>query len=539
MLSSRGGLRFRVKGWIGDDEFKQLLQFSRYVGRFPGYAVFEIDIDRMRRNGYDWKDVLAILESLDVPEEDLALIKNEFVESKKVIVYLGSDGWLRIRSRVFLKEIIRELGFYLPYDRVRREYRAPPFQYKKIVEHFRSKGLIVEDKLGLLDNADLNREIRFLGELRPYQKEALQAWVEAGYQGIIALPTGAGKTVIADAAIAHLRKRTLVVVYTREHVLQWVESLRKFTSAGNLVGAYYGDEKRLSPITVTTYQTAFRKVDLFAPLFSLLVFDEVHHLPADKFRRIATRMPAPYRLGLSATVEREDGKHEELFPLLGNIVYKTTPGELTKKGYLAPYVIKRVKVELTPEEKKEYEKLRRTYMVLTRGASFNEVLARAKKGDPNAIQAIRVHAEMRNIIQYSESKLREVEKIIKNELSRGAKIIVFTQYKKQAEEIASRVGGLLLHGGLDKRRREQILREFKSMKSGVLVVTTVGDEGLDIPDADVGILVSGTGSPRQFLQRLGRLLRPKNGKQARLYEVIVAGTSEEFQSKKRRRISGF
>ncbi|MCE4625083.1 MAG: DEAD/DEAH box helicase [Desulfurococcales archaeon] len=528
--------RFRVKKWLENEEFRRLLDIARYLGRIDGYSIFEIDPERIERSGYTIDDVRALLSSVDgIVEEDVEAVLSFLAESKKVTIRLGEDGWLRIGGRIRLKPLIAELGLYLPYDRETREYKAPAHLYRKLVEHFRSKGLVVEDKVGLLEGRNLPRKVEFKGELRPYQEEALKAWRESGYRGIIALPTGAGKTVIAIAGIAELSKYTLVVVYTVEHIRQWSEAIAKFSNAGGLVGAYYGGEKRIAPITITTYQTAFRKVRLFAPLFPLIIFDEAHHLPADKFRAIATGMPAPYRLGLSATPERPDGRHEELFPLLGGVIYRTTPGELTRQGYLAPFKVRRVKVEMEPDERKRYEQLRRRYQLLAAGRTFQELLDAAKRGDPTAIEALRVNAQMRNLIQYSEAKLKAVNEIVRKELAKGSKIIVFTQYRKQAEEIAKRVGGLLLHGGLDKRRRVRILETFKRMKSGVLVLTTVGDEGLDIPDANVGILVSGTSSPRQFIQRLGRLLRPSPGKrEAILYEVVMAGTSEEFQSRKRR-----
>ncbi len=537
MYSTTSKLRFRVKGWISDEDFKRLVEFSRYIGRREGYSIFELDFVRMKRNGLLDEDVLAILSSIPgIPEEDRSLIEEYFRERKKVIVYLAGDRWIRIRSKVYLKEILSELGIYIPYDREKKEYKAPAHLYKLIVDKLKEKNLYVVDKINLLNEGSLPRKMEFKGTLRPYQEKALEAWRNSGYRGIIALPTGAGKTVIAIAGIAELGKKTLIVVYTKEHVKQWYEAIRKFSDAAGMVGLYYSEEKKISPITITTYQTAFRKLNMFATVFPLIIFDEAHHLPADKFRAIALGMPAPYRLGLSATVEREDGKHVELFPLLGGIVFKTSPGELTKQGYLAPYVIKRIKVELLPDEKKLYTRLKKQYVFFSRGLPFNEVLARAKKGDPDAIAAIRLHAKMRDIVQYSEAKLKAAEKIIRSELEKGSKIIVFTQYRKQAEEIAKRTGALLLHGGIEKRKRLTVLDRFKKIKSGVLVVTTVGDEGLDIPDANVGIFVSGTSSPRQFIQRLGRLLRPKDGKQAVLYEIVVSGTSEEYQSRKRRRI---
>jgi len=534
-------VRFRVRGWLDKEDYNTLTTIARYIGRGVGYSIFELDPDRIEKNGLTPDDVLAVLNSIEeIDHDDLERLREILEDAKKVWIEMGPDGWLRIRSKIYLKPIIAELGINLPYSREEKAYRAPPHLYAALVELFRSKGLIVEDELGLFPpKASLPRKITFRGTLRPYQEEALRAWRENGYRGIIVLPTGAGKTVVGIAAIAELNVRTLVVVVTKEQVKQWIEAIRRFTDAGAMVGAYYSDEKRLSPITVTTYQTAYRKVKLFSKHFSLLILDEAHHLPADKFRTIATYMAAPFRMGLSATIEREDGKHVEIFPLLGGVVYHTSPGELTRQGYLAPYTIRTRKVKLRPAEKRKYDELRRKYHKLAAGRTFQEVLEAARKGDPSALEAVRVHHKMKEIVQYSEAKLDEAEKIIREELAKGSKIIVFTQYKRQAEELAKRVGGLLLHGGIPKSRRERVLDQFRRMKSGVLVVTTVGDEGLDIPDANVGVFVSGTGSPRQFIQRLGRLLRPKqDGKSAVLYEIVMAGTSEEYQSRKRRMLRG-
>lgn len=537
MYSSKERIQFKVCKWIDNDTFKELLEFSEYVGRRGGCSYFEIDPVKMWRSDLKMIDVYRKLSEIDgVDPEDLEKIHGLAVKESTVQIYLHDDGLLRIKSDMYLKPILSKLGIYLPYDRGERAYKAPAHLYRRLVELFQSQGLTVDDRINLL-NKKIPRKISFLGKLRPYQEEALEAWKRNNRLGVIALPTGAGKTVVAIAGMVEASVYTLVVVYTKEHVKQWIDSIKRFTDADGLVGAYYGDEKRIAPITVTTYQTAFKKVKLFAPMFSLLVIDEAHHLPADKFRVIATRMPAPYRMGLSATIEREDGKHEEIFPLIGGIVYHSTPGELARKGYLAPYKIITVKVRLKGDEKERYEKLRREYQALARGRTFQEVLEAAKKGDPTAIEALRRHAEMRSIIQMSETKLREVEKLAKREAEKGNKVIIFTQYKKQAEEIAKRVNGVILHGDMDGRDRFRALERFKSMDKGILVVTTVGDEGLDIPDANVGILVSGTGSSRQFLQRLGRLLRPSPGKKsAVLYEVIVEGTSEEYQSRRRRRL---
>ena len=531
------GPRFRVRGWLGEDEFRSLLRFARYLGRGDGAALFEVDPDRMDRSGLTPEDVVSAISSLEgVPGEDLEEVRSQLLASREVRVWYEPGGWLLLSSeRVYLKDHLEGLEARPVYDRKRRAFRARAYLYRDVVEHLRSRGLVVRDEIGLLGGAArLPREVKFQGQLRPYQQEALEAWLSNGGRGVIALPTGAGKTVIAIAALARLGVRTLVVVYTKEHIAQWVDAIRKFSNSGALVGAYYSEEKALRPITVTTYQTAYRRLDDFAARFALVVFDEAHHLPADKFRAIAMGLPAPYRLGLSATVEREDGKHVEIFPIVGGIVYHTTPGQLTREGYLAPFRIIRVPVPLPRDLQREYQKLRRQYQALARGRRFEEVLAAMRQGDPYAMEALRVHARMRSLVYENPAKLDEVERIVREELSKGSKIIVFTQYRRQAEELARRLNAYLIHGELDAQKRRRALQEFRQAPSGVLVVTTVGDEGLDIPDANVGILVSGTGSRRQFLQRLGRLLRPAPGKKAVLYEIVSAGTPEEYQSRKRR-----
>jgi len=530
----RSRQKYSNEGWLSDDEFKELLGFSNYLGRDHWRAYFELDLYKAKRNGYDIRDILVVLRSFEERlGGDVIEYLEELVDEELKVEVRLENSTLYVSSKQQLKPFFQELGYIPAYDRDRRAFKLKPYKYAEVVSELRKRGYRVEDKVGLL-SSKLPRKLSFKGNLRDYQEEALAAWRGRGHRGVIALPTGAGKTVVAVAAIAELNAPTLIVVYTKEQVAQWLRFLREFSDSEGLIGAYYGDEKRLAPITVTTYQTAYKKLEVFAPRFSLLVVDEAHHLPAEKFKAIAIGMPAPYRLGLSATIEREDGKHEEIFPLMGGVVYHSTPGELAGKGYLAPYIIKTIRVELDPKTRREYERLRTEYRRLSGGRSFDEVLAAARRGDPTALEALRIHAKIKSIVQANEEKLREAERIARMELERGSKIIVFTQYKSQAEELARRLKAYLLHGGLDATRRRLVLEAFRRAPSGVLVVTTVGDEGLDIPDANVGILVSGTGSRRQFIQRLGRLLRPRPGKKAILYEIITARSSEELQARKRR-----
>ncbi len=450
------------------------------------------------------------------------------------MIYLRSSGRLGDIYTRYLRDI-------LWYDRKYRAFVTWPYKYVDTVMALRRAGITdITDLTGLDKHVKAAEgvrdfEIRFTGELRDYQEEALSRWLKNKNSGIIALPTGAGKTIVGAAAIAEVGVRTLIVAATKEQVRQWREKILQFTDATpSMIGLYYSDEKRKAPITITTYQSATRKLMEFVSDYPLLIIDEVHHLPAKTFRIIATGMPSPFRMGLSATPEREDGEHERLFPLMGGIIYYISPATLAEKGYLAKYEIKTIKVELTPQEKKRYNELRKKYRALVGSSTFEEVLEAVRRGDRRAREALKVHQEMIKIAQQSEAKVRKAIEIINEELEKGSKIIVFAQYVDLAKRIASEVGGFLLTGSTEPSRRKIILERFKRVRSGVLVVTTVGDEGIDIPDASVGIIIAGTGSRRQFIQRLGRLLRPAPGKIARLYEIISKGTSEEHQSRRRR-----
>lgn len=219
---------------------------------------------------------------------------------------------------------------------------------------------------------------------------------------------------------------------------------------------------------------------------------------------------------------------------MGGLIYFKTPQELIQKGFLAPFEIIQVKVELTPQEKLEYNKLLNKFRSLAKGRKVSQLLELVKKGEEDAVEAIKVYNELKKLTNLAKKKVEKVKEIVEKE--KGNKILIFTQYVEQAEEIANLLKAFLITGKMSKSERERVLSVFKGIKSGVLVLTTVGDEGLDIPDANVGIIVTGTGSRRQFIQRLGRLLRPSNGKKARLYELVTKGTAEEYQAVKRKEI---
>lgn len=531
-------VRFYISRWLSRDEYEDLLRIGDYIGRINNKSVFRINFDKIMRENLSYNEVLELIENYNgiIPEIDKTKLRKELEKRRSVEIYWDGSR-IVLRPHFYLGDIYRKIRDKINYDKKRRMFFVKPIYFFDVKKELSQMGVYIIDKTNIPLEAKLNFTISLKISLRPYQKEAVKQWLKTK-RGIIALPTGAGKTVIAIAAIAELNVRTLIVTFTKDQMFQWKDMILKYTNLTyDKIGLYYGDEKRLGPITITTYQTAFRHIVKISPMFSLLVIDEVHHLPADKFKYIAMNAIAPYRLGLSATVVREDGKHEELFPLMGGIVYWKTANELANEGYLANYIIKTIYVDLTREEKKQLREFLILYRKFSKGRKFQELLEAAKKGDRSAINALRVHSRIKQIVQKSKEKIKTVEKIVRRELSKGSKIIVFTQYVDQAKELAERLGALLLIGEMNGFERKRTLERFRNMESGVLVVTTVGDEGLDIPDANIGIIVTGTGSRRQFIQRLGRLLRkgPDKGV-AVLYEIVTKGSSEEYQSKKRRKI---
>ena len=531
-------IRFHISKWLSREEYEDLLRISDYIGRINGKSVFRLNINKIMKEGLTYDDVLELIDTYGgyISEYNRNMLREELRERRSVEIYWENTRII-LKPNFYLGDLYRKIKDKIEYDKRRRVFIIKPIYFFEVKNELERNNVYVIDRTGIPSEAKLYFSIKLKTSLRPYQEEALNKWLETK-RGIIALPTGAGKTIIAIAAITLLGVRTLIVTFTKDQMFQWRDMFLKYTDITyDKIGLYYGDEKRLGPITITTYQTAYRHVARISPMFTLLVIDEVHHLPADKFKYIALNTIAPYRLGLSATVVREDGKHEELFPLMGGIVYWKNAGELASEGYLANYVIRTVYVDLTREEKKQLRELIILYRKFARGRKFQEILAAARKGDENAINALKIHSRIKQIVQKSREKIKAVEKIVNRELSRGSKIIIFTQYVDQAKEIAERLNALLLIGEMNSLERKKTLEKFRNMNKGVLVVTTVGDEGLDIPDANIGIIVTGTGSRRQFIQRLGRLLRRGEGKEtAILYEIITRGSSEEYQAKKRKSI---
>jgi len=408
--------------------------------------------------------------------------------------------------------------------------------YKKITEYLNGKNIKYDDRvLDLLPLSDLPK---IKVKLRDYQFEAIENWC-LEKMGSIVLPTGAGKTIIGLKIIEIVNSPTLIIVPTLDLIKQWTEILsRNFDiEIGNIGGGI----ENIQPITVSTYDSAYIKAPWIGNKFLLIVFDEVHHLPAPSYRLIAETFVAPYRLGLTATIEREDHLEQDFPYLIGKSTFQITAKELAENKYLANYIIERKKTFMSSEEYLKYKESMTTYHTCLKkiGLKMNsnnafKRLIMMSTNNPMARRALVARNNAIDIALNSRSKMDEIRKILGE--NKDIKTIIFTQHNKLVYEISNDFLIPFITHKSSKEEREDVLTGFKDGRYKAIVTSKVLDEGIDVPDAQLGILVSGTGSSREFIQRLGRLLRPKNdNNEARLIEIVSSGTSETVTSERRHR----
>ena len=378
--------------------------------------------------------------------------------------------------------------------------------------------------------------------LRDYQQKALDMWIKAGKRGCIVLPTGSGKTIIGVKAVEVINSASLVVVPTIDLMDQWTSVLSKYFSnikIGNLGGGL--DD--IQAITVCTYDSAYIRAPNIGNKFALIIFDEVHHLAAPGYRSIAEQFASPFRLGLTATIEREDNLHKD-FPRLvgGGIVFEAHASDLAKNKHLSSFEIERRHVDMLPDEVEEYKRNIATYQTslmkmglkMNYSDSFRKLIMMSGRSTI-ARQAVLARNKAMDIALNSKSKIEELREILSE--NKGRKTIIFTQHNKLVYKISNQFLIPFITYKSTKAERQDALQGFKDGKYTALVTSKVLDEGVDVPDAEIGIILSGTGSSREFIQRLGRLLRPKpfsNGK-AKLIEIVSSGTREMGTSAKRKR----
>lgn len=419
------------------------------------------------------------------------------------------------------------------YDEKLRSYVGLPYKYRDVLDYFRASGVEVEDHV--MDPLPFPSVSEPKVKLREYQERSLEAWKSAGRRGVIVLPTGAGKTIIGIKAIGELKVSTLIVVPTVDLLGLWRSSIARHL--GVAAGQLGGGEESLSGITITTYDSLYSRADSIGNRFYLVIFDEVHHLPSPGYAEAAQLLASPYRMGLTATPEREDGRHRLLPDLVGQIVIRVSPSELRGR-YLADYEVKRVYVSLTDEEYSRYLELRqrlsrdldRLGLKLRSLDDFHRLLSLAAR-DRVARDAVEAWHESLRIAVNSEAKLEKLREILADH--RDDKVFVFTRDTEMAYKISRRFLIPAITYKTPKDERRAILEGFNKGVYRAIVASTVLDEGIDVPDANVAVVVGGYGTPRQLIQRLGRILRPKDGKTATLIELVTRGTVDYRISRRR------
>ncbi|WP_194916367.1 DNA repair helicase XPB [Catenulispora rubra] len=421
-----------------------------------------------------------VLETTDVP------VLEEVVRHKKVQPLIGArldEHTIRVHpsERGTLKQVLLKVGWP------------------------------AEDLAGYVDGEHHDIALREEGwTLRPYQKEAAEGFRHGG-SGVIVLPCGAGKTIVGAAAMAGVEATTLILVTNTVSVHQWrKELLKRTTLTEDEIGEYSGARKEIRPVTIATYQVLTRKtkgvyanLELFdARDWGLIVYDEVHLLPAPVFRFTAD-IQSRRRLGLTATLVREDGLEGEVFSLIGPKRFDAPWKDIEAQGYIAPADCVEVRVTLADHERLRY------------ASSEQE--------------------EKYRIAATTATKSKLVEALVKKHA--GEPTLVIGQYLEQLDDLGQRLNAPVLKGTTPVKERERLYEGFRTGEIPTLVVSKVANFSVDLPEASVAIQVSGTfGSRQEEAQRLGRVLRPKaDGRGARFYAVVSRDTVDQEYAAHRQR----
>ena len=381
----------------------------------------------------------------------------------------------------------------------------------QIKQELTKLGWPVEDLAGYVDGESHPIALNHDGwQLRDYQHYAAESFWEGG-SGVVVLPCGAGKTIVGAASMAQAQTTTLILVTNTVAGRQWRdELLRRTTLTPEEIGEYSGEKKEIRPVTIATYQVVTRKtkgeyraLELFDSRdWGLIIYDEVHLLPAPVFR-MAADLQSRRRLGLTATLVREDGREDDVFSLIGPKRYDAPWKELEMAGYIATAECVEVRTTLTDEERLTY--------------------------------ATAETRERYRLAACSAGKLEVVDKLLATH--KGQQTLIIGAYVEQLEEIASRIDAPLVDGKTTTKKREAAFHGFRDGEISTLVVSKVANFSIDLPEAAVAIQVSGTfGSRQEEAQRLGRLLRPKSdGAEAVFYTVVARDTLDSEYAMHRQR----
>jgi len=436
-------------------------------------------------------------------------------------------------TQLFLSHIFK-------YDQRTDQYRAEARHYATAMLSLHKNGIAYKDNIKQFNHCDFEFTDKSITP-RPYQTEALNKFRANRSRACIILPTGAGKSFLAMMAIQKVKRDTLILVPTLDLLEQWIEVIEKtFSIQAGRIG---GGVKELQNITVCTYDSAQLMMEYIGNRFGFLICDECHHLPGPQYQFAAIMSVAPFRLGLTATPDRSDGKNAYLNDLIGPIAYEQQIQQMSGV-YLSDYQTHLIEVPLTDEEDKEYRHERKIYTDFIRKnnidfsshASWFDFISLCFSSEDGK-KAFKAHQKQKNILKTSENKLKKLYELIQK--NKQHSILIFTDDNKTAYRIGETFVLPVITHHTKSAERKEFLNKFKCGAYPILVSSKVLNEGVDVPEANVGIILSGSGSKREHVQRLGRILRKGKNKNAVLYELISKNTSEKWQSRRRREHSAY
>lgn len=468
------------------------------------YRITPLALWNAKAAGHDAEQAVHVLESYSrfpVPQALLVDVAETMSRYGRVHISKSPAHGLILESaeKAIIEELVRhkKIGGMLGARIDEHTVAVPPSERGRVKQELLKVGWPAEDLAGYVDGEAhpiaLNQND---WQLRDYQEYATESFWEGG-SGVVVLPCGAGKTIVGAAAMAKASATTLILVTNTVAGRQWRdELLRRTTLTENEIGEYSGEKKEIKPVTIATYQVVTRKtkgeyraLELFDSRdWGLVIYDEVHLLPAPVFR-MTSDLQSRRRLGLTATLVREDGREGDVFSLIGPKRYDAPWKELEHSGYIATADCVEVRVDMTSEERMVY--------------------ATADNRDRYRIAAT------------ADAKFAAVKDIIDKHANQ--QILIIGGYVEQLEDIAKRLEVPLIHGKTSNAQREKLFEAFRTGSVQVLVVSKVANFSIDLPEAAVAIQLSGTfGSRQEEAQRLGRLLRPKSdGGEATFYTLVT------------------
>jgi superfamily II DNA or RNA helicase len=411
-------------------------------------------------------------------------------------------------------------------------YRAPAYRYRALRTALAREGITHTDEVLQLAKRSSPWSAP---DLRPYQRGALLAWRAAGRRGVVALPTGSGKTRLACAVIAGCEAPSLCLLPTRVLLHQWRREIEKHYRGG--VGCLGDGEHSIEHVTVATFESAYRFMPEIGHRFGQVIVDEVHHFGAGLRDEALEMCAAPLRLGLTATAPGE-AQLARLGELVGPIVFRLTPGDL-RGEWLADFDVVRLRLPLTADERARYDhavavfqSVHRLFARVEPRASWRDFVAAAQSSEAGRA-ALAAYRTSRRITHYTAAKAAMVARLLAEQ--RESRVLIFTPDNDTAYAIAREHLVMPITCDIGRRERDEAIEAFRSGALRVLVSARVLNEGFDVPDADVAIIVGGTLGEREHVQRVGRVLRPSADKRALVFDLVAAGTHEVIKAQERAR----